>query len=75
MSPYLKVQFKHFLLNKKVQNGNFSKQILQHLKRSLFGQQLLGFSIIRFSYFEMFAAVKMLQKFKVTKNMQPLLTS
>jgi len=53
--------------NKIVQNGNFSKQILQHLKLSLFGQQLLGASIFRFSYFEIFAAAKMLQKFKMTK--------
>jgi len=40
---------------------------LQHLKLSLFGQQLLGASIFRFSYFEIFAAAKMLQKFKMTK--------
>jgi len=38
---------------------------LQHLKLSLFGQQLLGDSIYRFSYFEI--AAKMLQKFKMTK--------
>ena len=39
----------------------------EHLKLSLFGQQLLGASIFRFSYFEIFAAAKMLQKFKMTK--------
>jgi len=61
------VQFQHLFLKQKVQNGNFSKQISQHLKLSLFGQQLFDASIFRFSYFEIFAAVEMLKKFKMTK--------